>query len=1625
MQLELRGVQMDKIQVQKSLCAASLLAMLSVGAPAMAENGSADGLTINNYISRTSHAPATRNIVHDGIFDTVNGEIEETTLENWTADTAASIMFDADLANGTSDGINVTGTAAGSVKLMGINIFSDSTTKTSTLALFKNGVSPDIDVSDYTQYTNNYKYTVSKGNPGEITLTRYDIRGGFNNALADTGENRTFSATSNIGLTDAGGAMAGTNLTVFGNSYDFTYTSEMPAYTPLFTAGAGQSIYLDGVRVLGLKNNRETIYMTDAASAVIKNSYFGYNNGGMTFERTPVMITNTVFDSIGRTYGTSDNSAGALWTRSESKIADSTFINNRVVNTDGGMVYGGAVGLIGSSNIFNTTFENNYAHSPEQAFGGAMYINGSFTGDVNIYDSTFTGNRTESGNANGTGGAIRAGQTLYLYNTAFSGNKSDLGGAINSTWWLYVNESVFSGNSATQNGGAIYLAGTALTTTSPIIGNTTFSGNTAQNGAAIFVNNANLTVGSSVFGGDTAEMGNIASGNGGAIYVKSGTVDVYDSLFKHNQANMGSAIYVESGTVNVQNSTFDANTSVSHGIIHTDSGTVNVKNSSFLNNSMGGQAAISAVTGSLNVENSHFSGNLTSANAAIDTTSRLSIINSVFENNASTQMGVVGTSSKDSVIKNSIFKNNTVAAGAISNYSMGLTIIADGGKVEFSGNGVGIANRATNPDSGVYLNASKSGSFIINDDIRSDFGNFVSINSVRTLFDGTSAPTDGNIQMNGKFIGSNVVLDGGSLTLGEFAQISDGYFENSSLTINNGTLNTANGVADTLELNDFTANGGEIVIDLAGADKTHDKFNVSGTAAGNLTIGAINVVSELSDPTNSTKIDLFLPDNSPTLTVSGNTYTNNILYTFTPSATPGAVDIYQTDISNSIYNAVSGTTNGVQFAEMGGNTVMNSQPGTGASGWLFIDGNNYDLDMSGRVFNNHNLNLVIRNVGLMDGDTVVNAIHGISADNGFTLFHISGNSLLLENSVLANNSWTNPGAESPGVIWGGNITLKNSYFINNHNLAGSGQTSVPGAFTLLGNNRIIGSVFRDNSASNSDSGTIYLLGSSYIDSSEFVNNTSQVGGVLNTHNHIDNSVDSYTYITNSTFRGNSATNATSSAGGGAIYNSAYNYLFISDSEFTENTSGACGGAIYSYGDFSIFNTKFNNNYTTGVSSSSSNAVGGSIMASGANFYIGASDFTGNPDNTANTITQAGALSAFQSVGYIDNSKFSNNFAKNNAGAFNVNASDITIYNSVFESNKTGGNGGAIYFIDSGNTNIFDSVFTGNSATSGGAINFSSNSIATTHIFGTEFTGNTGSTRGGAIYAYNSDLYVTSSTFTDNTTAVHGGAIYTEKGDFELVVMDSAFSAAGTGSNGIRGGAIYAGTGTTNTIISSTFDSHSVQVSDSDNTGGYGGAIYSNGSSSVYVNTSSFTNNTAEREGGAWGVSGENSTAFVHGSVFSGNKVVPFDESDVADMMGFGQGGAIFTNAGNDMTISNSVFGGNDPAQGNTAVFGGAIGNKCNLSIYNTSFLNNSANVGTNFDNSGGAIYNFTTGELNIGNTAFTGNTVNNTTATEAHTGAGGAIYNLGTAVIGLSSFTNNSVTMQNGSSLYSIFAGSG
>ena len=582
---------MDNLKVQKSLCAASLLAVLSIGVPAYADGETpnpAKDLTINNYLNIPTIAPATRAVVHDEIFDTVNGAIEETTLENWTSDTASSIMFDADLANNVSDSINITGTAEGTVKLMGINIYSDSTTKDNTITLFKNGISPDIDISNYIQYTNDRKYVVTKGNAGELVLKGYNINGGFKNAIEDTSVNRTFSSTGNTMSPDNHNAMGGSNLSIYGNGWDFTYTGDSTASNIIYLTD-GKSVYIDNVKI-----ENGPIYAVNSQT-VIKDSYLKH----ISAEGGTINISNSTFENLQSAVTSGNSNAAAFWTNSESKITDSTFKNNSVSNSGDGMAYGGAIEIIASAVIFGTTFENNYAKSETagSAIGGAIYINPAST-STSIYDSVFENNSAQNANATSKGGAVYNSSTLYLSGTEFSGNTSSFGGAIYNNASTYVVNSVFNANSVNSNAGAIH------SNNKLIIGNSTFTGNNAICGGALYIYSGTATIGSTVFGGESAEYGNTADHNGGAICMEDATVNIYDSIFKYNQADVGAAIYKTAGTVNIYGSTFENNTNKG-SIIYNIAGALNIKNSTFANNtSTSGHGVIGNQTGTVNIENS-------------------------------------------------------------------------------------------------------------------------------------------------------------------------------------------------------------------------------------------------------------------------------------------------------------------------------------------------------------------------------------------------------------------------------------------------------------------------------------------------------------------------------------------------------------------------------------------------------------------------------------------------------------------------------------------------------------------------------------------------------------------------------------------------------------------------------------------------------------------------------------------------------------------------------------------------------------------------------------------------------------------------------------------------------------
>jgi predicted outer membrane repeat protein len=230
-----------------------------------------------------------------------------------------------------------------------------------------------------------------------------------------------------------------------------------------------------------------------------------------------------------------------------------------------------------------------------------------------------------------------------------------------------------------------------------------------------------------------------------------------------------------------------------------------------------------------------------------------------------------------------------------------------------------------------------------------------------------------------------------------------------------------------------------------------------------------------------------------------------------------------------------------------------------------------------------------------------------------------------------------------------------------------------------------------------------------------------------------------------------------------------------------------GGGIYSSGDLTVMSTTITNNSTHGD--------GGGIRTTGS----------GKLAMTASTI--------------------SGNTAGTDGGAISSTYSNITITNSSLNGNTASGQysrGGAILFHGSG---FVTTILT---------------------VTGSTISGNTASDGGGGIFVDYGRVTanLTNTTVSGNTAIGDGGGIYL--GDLSLAALsvnNSTFSGnRALGSFG-GGGAIYAAIKPSVAIHGSTFY---------DNSASSGGAIYryGGGSNALFVDTSTFSHNSAQTNGGA-------------------------------------------------------------------------------------------------------------------------------------------------------------------------------
>lgn len=393
----------------------------------------------------------------------------------------------------------------------------------------------------------------------------------------------------------------------------------------------------------------------------------------------------------------------------------------------------------------------------------------------------------------------------------------------------------------------------------------------------------------------------------------------------------------------------------------------------------------------------------------------------------------------------------------------------------------------------------------------------------------------------------------------------------------------------------------------------------------------------------------------------------------------------------------------------------------------------------------------------------------------------------------------------------------------------------------------------------------------------------------------------------------------------------------------------------------------------------------------------------NIDISSQGDTQNGYGSGVYNTGSIKsltNNTYSGNKAYNGGGLYNLGIIDA-IENEVYSNNSARLAGGAI--TNFATINTINATFTNNSTTDensfGGAI-FNSGKIGAINGF---FDGNTSASYGGAIVNAG-EISSISGKFTNNQAKIAGGAIVTSDVRNETLTLNanlkeiknSIFENNKATDKSGGGGAIMNNQFTnTLTINSSSFNSNSAND---------GGAIFNTGN--LAVSNSTFTNNTAQRTGGAIANVSDteqkvNANLTVQNSNFYNN------QSDMA-------GGAIYTDS--TLTVKKSNFYNNrtnktvsaENSKGNeesSGLGGGAISSVMgDLNIEEASFTNNETN------GNGGAIYSLI-GNQNIKNSDFTGNKAEQD---------GGAIYALSfdnskeTTTITDSNFINNTAVKNGG-----------
>jgi predicted outer membrane repeat protein len=334
-----------------------------------------------------------------------------------------------------------------------------------------------------------------------------------------------------------------------------------------------QNTVIDGSGVITITGGLATRLFSVPATAalamrnIVLDSAFSTNgSGGAIFAGGPLTLTNVTIRS---SQTSTQYCGGAMVVASNTTITDSTFTGN----TAG--LGGGAICVRSQPNtsvqIANSLFVNNKATNTTTGLGGALYVE---YGSATVRDSAFVSNSAHFGGA----AYVAASGALVLQGSPTSS--------------VFASKLQVNGNSATEDGGALYNKGGALT-----------------------IANAVITV-------NRAPMQTILAGYGGGIY-SEGTLTMTNGLLYKNEGRFGGGVFVgnsASARAEIDRISFRGNLSGSlGGGLYTNSATtaITVTNSAFSGNAAPTGGGIGLFNTGLRLINSSVTGNIATSGGGI------------------------------------------------------------------------------------------------------------------------------------------------------------------------------------------------------------------------------------------------------------------------------------------------------------------------------------------------------------------------------------------------------------------------------------------------------------------------------------------------------------------------------------------------------------------------------------------------------------------------------------------------------------------------------------------------------------------------------------------------------------------------------------------------------------------------------------------------------------------------------------------------------------------------------------------------------------------------------------------------------------------------------------------------